>query len=98
MSIEESMKSAETQQIVRWLAAAERYGTEETPHRIATDLRKSGIKTTDKRVKDLLSLLTVKFPTILGYKRIGNYHLFYISAIPEAFETWFAAWFGVSFK
>ena len=97
MSLEDQMKIEEAKQIFQFLAAEEWFGNEFTPYRIAEDPNTRDIKTTNTRVKDLLSLTTIKFPEILGYKEIGVYNLFWIISDQDTFRLWLKEWFGKEF-
>lgn len=97
MDIEGRMKSAEAEAIIRFLGDEAHYGKEFTPYHIAQELKKKGLKTWSFRVKELLSLLHLKFPYVISYKHIGTYHLFWISLRRPDFLKWFKEWFQTDF-
>lgn len=94
MALEEQMKSEEAETFIRFLAEKDNFGKEFTPYRIVEELGTREYKTTNQRVKEILSLISVKFPHIVDYKRIGTYHLFWIKSSLEDFKNWFKEWFN----
>ncbi|MHA1321931.1 MAG: hypothetical protein ACTSRL_03980 [Candidatus Helarchaeota archaeon] len=93
--IREIMQLPETEVIIRLLA--EHFGDEYTPFKVLKALKQRGQKVSNLKIKEILSLIHVKFPEIIGYKHVGAYHIFYIRASYPEFLKWFQEWFKKKF-
>ncbi len=101
MGIEQELREAYTEKIVRLLSTEENFGEKLTPHNISKSLNEENPeqKYYPQKVERNLSILNVTSKGIFGYEKMKKgFTFFWISSNRETFVKWFEEWFGKPFK